>query len=78
MCIKYFNQSRFNSEHNWEGLWKRKINFTLDSYNFYILTLILKLEMAGFVIHNCCNQIRQFPSQNKKSEMSVDLDNYVL
>ena len=49
-CSKYRYHSRFNSEHNWEGLCdrsKRKRICTLTSSNFCISTPTLKLKNAN-------------------------------
>ena len=52
MCSNYNHHSRFNTLHRMGGLCKQlksKRVSTLDSYNYYILVLILKLERTIYV-----------------------------
>ena len=56
MCSKNRHHSRFDRQHNWEGLcdhFKRKRIFTLTICNCSISIPVLKFEITILVIHNC-------------------------
>lgn len=79
LCLKYIrDHSRFNNEHNGEGLHdhllRRKRFFILTSDNFCISTLTnLKLEMTIFVIM-MAKWMDQFVVRSNGSKSFVELE----